>query len=133
MLVGLDLDSFCTNIRMEQTVSYHMLAGVLVKQKRNYPAQKIEFLALKLVITEKYKDYLLGHRFIVFMDNNPLGYVLTSANLDATSYRWVAALSSCDFEIKQRNRRSNVDHRCCLLFSGRNITHETHCNQLTHT
>ena len=84
----------------------------LSKAERNYPAHKLEFLALKWAITEKYKDYLLGHRFIVFTDNNPLTYVLTSAKLDATSQRWVAALSSYDFDIKYRNRKSNVDADC---------------------
>ena len=81
----------------------------LSRAEKNYPAHKLEFLALKWAITEKYKDYLLGHRFVVYTDNNPLTYVLTSAKLDATSQRWVAALSSFDFDVRYRNRRTNAD------------------------
>ena len=51
----------------------------LCKSERNYPTHKLEFLALKLAITEKLSDYLTGQTFCVFTDNNPLTYVLTSA------------------------------------------------------
>ena len=60
---------------------------------------KAEYLALKWSVTETFKDYLRGHRFSVFTDNNPLTYVLTTAKLDATGHRWLAALSAYDFDI----------------------------------
>ena len=44
----------------------------LSKSERNYPAHKLEFLALKWAVTEKFKDYLYGHSFTVYTDNNPL-------------------------------------------------------------
>ena len=50
----------------------------LSKSERNYPTHKLEFLTLKLAITE-FSDYLTGQTFSVFTDNNPLTYVLTSA------------------------------------------------------
>jgi hypothetical protein len=56
----------------------------LGKSERNYPAHKLEFLALKWAVTDKFKDYLYGAKFFVFTDNNPLTYVLTTAKLDAT-------------------------------------------------
>ena len=37
--------------------------------------------------------------FEVRTDNNPLTYVLTSAKLDATGHRWIAALSSYNFSL----------------------------------
>lgn len=57
-------------------------------------------LVMKWAITEKFKDYLYDHRFSVLTDKNPLTYVLTSAKLDATGHRWLAALSAYDFDIK---------------------------------
>ena len=72
----------------------------LTKAERNYPAVKLEYLALKWEVTEKYHDYLWGHNFTVFTDNNPLTYVLTTAKLDATGHRWLAALAAYDFDIQ---------------------------------
>ena len=66
----------------------------LSKSERNYPVHKLEFLALKWAITDKFHEYLYGSEFQVFTDNNPLTYVLTTAKLDATGHRWVAALSN---------------------------------------
>ena len=65
----------------------------LKPSERNYPAHKLEFLALKWAITDKFHDYLYGAKFDVFTDNNPLTYILSTARLDATGHRWVAALS----------------------------------------
>ena len=59
----------------------------LSKSERNYPAHKLEFLALKWAVTQKYHDYLYGSQFTVLTDNNPLTYVLSSAKLDATGHR----------------------------------------------
>ena len=81
----------------------------LNKAESNYPAHKIEFLALKWAITERFPDYLYGARFTVFTDNNPLTYVLTTAQLDATGHRWVAALAAFNFDIKYRSGKSNID------------------------
>ena len=69
----------------------------LSKSERNYPVHKLEFLALKWPITDKFHEYLYGSEFQVFTDNNPLTYVLTTAKLDATGHRWVAALSNYTF------------------------------------
>lgn len=81
----------------------------LTKSERNYPTHKLEFLALKWAITEKFSDYLLGQTFSVFTDNNPLTYVLTSAKLDATGHRWIAALSAYNFTITYKPGKSNSD------------------------
>ena len=81
----------------------------LSKPEKNYPAHKLEFLALKWAVTDKFKEYLYGAPFEVYTDNNPLTYVLTSAKLDATSQRWVAALASYNFEIFYRSGKHNID------------------------
>jgi hypothetical protein len=56
----------------------------LTKSEKNYPAHKLEFLAMKWAICDKFKDYLFGNSCRVLTDNNSLTYVLTTANLDAT-------------------------------------------------
>ena len=85
----------------------------LSKAEKNYSAHKLEFLALKWAVTEKFTDYLYGakHQSIVLTDNNPLTYVLTSAKLDATGHRWLAALAAYDLVIKYRpgKHNSNAD------------------------
>ncbi|PIK50292.1 hypothetical protein BSL78_12812 [Apostichopus japonicus] len=53
------------------------------KNMENYSSFKLEFLGLKWAVTEKLRDYLLGNKFIVFTDNNPLAH-LNSAKLGAT-------------------------------------------------
>ena len=61
------------------------------KTEANYPAHKLEFLALKWAVCEKFHEYLY---------NNPLTYVLTSAKLDACGQRWVAKLANYNFTIR---------------------------------
>jgi hypothetical protein len=91
----------------------------LSKSERNYPAHKLEFLALKWAISEKFHDYLYGHEFTVFTDNNPLTYVLTSAKLDATGHRWLAALAAYNFDVQYRPGSSNADADALSRLPGR--------------
>lgn len=72
----------------------------------NYSSMKLEFLALKWAMTEKYREYLLGNKCVVYTDNNPLSH-LTTAKLGALEQRWAAQLSSFDFSIKYRPGRTN--------------------------
>ena len=54
--------------------------------KRNYHSTKLEFLVLKWAIMEHFKEYLLFQPFLVKTDNNPLPYIMTTPNLDATGH-----------------------------------------------
>ena len=81
----------------------------LSRSESRYPAHKLEFLALKWSVTEKFKDYLYGCPFTVVTDSNPLTYLLTTAKLDATSYRWLAALSTFSFKLEYRAGKQNQD------------------------
>ena len=71
----------------------------LSNTERNYPAHKLEFLALKWAVTDRFHEYLYGGQFDVYTDNNQLTYILQSAKLDATGQRWVASLANYDFRI----------------------------------
>lgn len=57
-------------------------------------------------MADKFRDYLLGHRCIIYTDNNPLSH-LSSTKLGALEQRWAAQLASFDFDIKYRSGRSN--------------------------
>ena len=81
----------------------------LSNTERNYPTHKLEFLALKWAITDRFHEYLYGGQFDVYTDNNPLTYILTSAKLDATSQRWVASLANYDFRIFYKSGKTNVE------------------------
>ena len=81
----------------------------LKSSETNYPAHKLEFLALKWSICDKFHDYLYGQKFHVLTDNNPLSYVLTTAKLDATGHRWLAELSLYEFSIQYLSGKANID------------------------
>ena len=81
----------------------------LSKSEKNYPVHKLEFLALKWAITDKFHEYMYGSQFQVYTDNNPLTYVLTTAKLDATGHRWVAALSNYTFSIIYKPGKGHKD------------------------
>lgn len=67
---------------------------------------KLELLALKWAIVEKFRGYLLGSKFTVITDNNPLCH-LKSAKLGAIEQRWVAQLAAFHFDVQYRPGRCN--------------------------
>ena len=81
----------------------------LNKAEHHYDTHKLEFLALKWAVTERFHKYLYGGEFDVFTDNNLLTYILTTAKLDATGQRWVAALSIYNFQIYYRSGKKNAN------------------------
>ena len=81
---------------------------MLLKSERNYDAHKLEFLALKWAVTDWFHEYLYGGSFEVFMDNNPLMYILSSAKLDAIGQWWVASLAPYNFSLHYNPGRHNV-------------------------
>ena len=81
----------------------------LSKSEKNYDAHKLEFLALKWSVTERFHEYLYGGEFEVYTDNKPLTYILTTAKLDATGQRWVASFTNYNFKIFYRSGKLNVE------------------------
>ena len=73
----------------------------------DYSSAKIELMALKWSVCEKFKDYLLGSKFTIFTDNNPLVYVKTS-KLGAAQICRLSELALYDFDIVYQTGRSNL-------------------------
>ena len=76
--------------------------------QRKYPAYRLEFLALKWSVCEKFSHWLKGHSFTIWTDNNPLTYLLTKPKLDACELRWVSKLASYSFDLKHLPGKRNV-------------------------
>ncbi len=77
----------------------------LTPAEKNYHLHsgKLEFLALKWAICDKFRDYLYyAPTFTVYTDNNPLTYVLSTARLNAVGQRWVGELADFHFDIRYR-------------------------------
>ena len=55
---------------------------------------------LKWAIMQHFKEYLLYQPFLVRTDNNPLTYIMTTTNLDATGHQWVGALAKFNFRLE---------------------------------
>ena len=95
----------------ERVISY--ASRTLTESEKNYHMHsgKLEFLALKWAITDRFADYFCYglHPFTVYTDNNPLTYVLTSAKLNAVGMRWVNELADFNFTIKYRPGKENID------------------------
>ena len=82
---------------------FHLMAygsQALTTHEKNYHSTKLEFLALKSAILEHFKEDLLYQLFLVKTDNNPLMYIMTTLNSDATYHQWVGALAKFNFQLE---------------------------------
>ena len=78
----------------KKVIAYASLTLRMAKgNMRNYCSLKLELLDLQWAATEKFRSYLLGHRFDVFTDINPLTR-LETAKFGATERRWIAENSA---------------------------------------
>ena len=81
-----------------KVISY--ASRTLSPAEKNYHLHsgKLDFLALKWAVTEKFRDYLYyAEHFTVYSNNNPLSYLMTSSKLNATGMRWVSELANFKF------------------------------------
>lgn len=96
--------------KLNKVISYASRTLNTAEQNYHLHSGKLEFLALKWAVCDKFPDYLgQGGKFTVFTDNNPLTYILTSAKLNATGMRWVSNLADFDFQLKYRPGKENGD------------------------
>ena len=90
--------SFASRTLTPAEKNYHLHSG------------KLEFLALKWAVCDRFSDYLhYGPAFEIFTDNNPLTYLLTTAKLNASGLRWVSQLANYQFSIKYRAGKKHID------------------------
>ena len=81
----------------------------LSNSEQRYHSSKLEFLALKWAIHERFHEYLYGSNFEVYTDNNPLTYIMSLAKLNATAQQWVAALATYNFRIFYQSGKQNIE------------------------
>ena len=91
----------------ERVIAY--ASRTLNKSERNYDAHKLEFLAPKWAITDRFHEYLYGATFEVYTDNNPLTYILSTAKLDTMGHRWVGSLGPYNFVLHYKPGKLNCD------------------------
>ena len=96
---------------IDKVISYASRTLSEAEKNYNMHSGKLEFLALKWSISERFSDYLRWSKvpFQVFTDNNPLTYVLSTAKLNAVGLRWVAELADYDFTMKYKPGKTNID------------------------
>ena len=90
---------------------YHMVAygsWTLTDHEKNYHSTKLEFLVLKWGVMEHFKEYLPYWPFLVRTNNNPLTYIMTTPNLDATGNQWVGALARFNFQLEYQKGWDNA-------------------------
>ena len=80
----------------------------LTTHEKNYHSTNLEFLVLKWAVMEHFKEYLLYQPLLVKTDNNPLTYIMTTPNLDATGHQWVGALEKFIFQLEYQKGQDNV-------------------------
>ena len=95
--MGLDANLYQNQDGVDHIIGYASTS--LSKTECTYPAHNLEFLALMWAVTEQFHEYLYGHHFVMYTDNNPLTFVLTSAKLHAVVHHWVAELVNYDFAL----------------------------------
>ena len=97
----------------------------LEKSIRDYSSAKIELMALKWSMCDKFKDYLLGSKFTVFTDNNLLCYI-KSSKLGAVQICWLSKLTLYNFNIIYRTGKSNLiaDALSCHLEVNKEVEKE---------
>ena len=76
--------------------------------EKNYHSTKLEFLALKWVVTEHFKEYLPYQSFVAWMDNNLLMYKMSTHNLDAMGHQWVGPLTQFNFKLEYQKGCDNT-------------------------
>ena len=60
------------------------------------------------MVTEHFKEYLPYQPFLVKTNNNPLTYIMTKPNLDATGHLWVGALARFNFQLEYQKGQDNT-------------------------
>ena len=118
MLAGLVWGLYSTRLMMMVwMLSLPMPVGVWQKWNLTTLPHKLEFLTLKWAVVQKFHEYIYGLTFDIYTDNNPLTYVLTTAQLNTASHWWVASLASYNFQLYYRAEKTNINVDALLRVS----------------
>ena len=60
------------------------------------------------MITKQFEEYLLWKPLIVKTNSNPLTYIMTTPNLDATQHQWVEPLARFMLNIEYQKGHDNT-------------------------
>ena len=93
-----------------RVVAYGSRTFTLAEKNYHLHSGKLEFLTLKWTICDQFRDYLYyAPSFKEYTDNNQLTYVLSSANLNATSLCWIGDMADFNFTIHYPPGKANID------------------------
>ena len=56
----------------------------------------------------KFRQYLVGNKFVVKTDHNSLRYFLTQKDLNERQQKWVSNIQAFDFDIEYVKGKNNV-------------------------
>ena len=73
---------------------------------------------------QHFQTYLLGHRFKIHTDNNPLTYFLTSPNIDAKKQRWINKLAKYNLSLKYQKGKKNTVEDALSRISEEHLSDE---------
>jgi hypothetical protein len=79
----------------------------LNKSERLYPIYDKEMLAIMHALT-KFRQYLVGSRFVVKTDHNSLKYFLDQKDLSERQQKWVSKIKAFDFDIEYVKGKMNI-------------------------
>ena len=100
------------------------------RNMNNYSSMKLELLALYWAVTVKFRDLLIGSKFVVYTDNNPLSYIQTTARVGATEMRRVADLAQFNFSVKYRSGKTNRNADAMSRKSSDETQTELHLDEI---
>ena len=85
----------------------------LKPSEKNYHSTKLELLALKWAITDKFRDYLsYADHFDIYSDNNPLLFIMNLKKPNSCLQRWTSELAEFNFAVHYRPGKVNRDADC---------------------
>jgi hypothetical protein len=105
----------CTDASLEGIGAVLMQEGrVIAYESRklkdhelNYPTHDLELAAVVHALN-RWRHFLLGHRFELHTDHRSLQYIFNQPNLNARQRRWMEFLCEYDFEIRYIQGKENV-------------------------
>ena len=106
---------------------YHPVAfgsRTLLPAETRYHSTKLEFLAMKWGIMH-FSLYLMGKKFRVRRDNNPLIYFAMYLNLDMMKHQWIGELAPYDFSVEYQKGKLNIMADVLSMMTGRLDKKET--------